>query len=149
MIDYFTSNIWLLWVIVCVIFLIAEVSTGTIYVLCFAVGALFGMIASLIGVPFWVQIVVFAIFTVASVYWVRPVLFERLHRKADVRLSNVEAMVGREGKVIDTIEAGESGYVKIDGDEWKAVTPDGSEIEVGTKVRVVSMESIVITVERI
>ena len=37
----------------------------------------------------------------------------------------------------------------IDGDDWKAVSADGSAIAQGTPVRVVGRESIIITVETI
>ena len=39
MIDYLSENLWLLWTLVCVLALILEVSSGTFYLLCFAVGA--------------------------------------------------------------------------------------------------------------
>jgi membrane protein implicated in regulation of membrane protease activity len=146
MIDYFTSNLWLFWVIVCVLCLILEVSSGTFYILCFAIGAFFSIVSSCIGIPFWAQVIVFAVFSVLSIFCVRPLAIRYLHRGEDKRESNVDALIGRIGIVIDRIEEGGSGYVKIDGDEWKAVTTDGSAIEKGAKVKVISMESIVVTV---
>ena len=41
------------------------------------------------------------------------------------------------------------GRVLIDGDDWKACAIDNEAIAKGTKVRVVKMESIIITVEKI
>jgi membrane protein implicated in regulation of membrane protease activity len=146
MVEYFTSNLWLFWVIICVICLILEVSSGTFYIMCFAIGSIFSVAASLIDVPFWGQVVVFAVFSALSIFCVRPLAIKYLHRGEDKRASNVDALIGRVGTVIDAIEAGGSGYVKIDGDEWKAVTQDGLAIAKGNKVKVVSMDSIVVTV---
>ena len=65
------------------------------------------------------------------------------------RKSNVDALIGRQGKVIETIPQGECGYVKIDGDEWRSVSADGQEIPAGTTVQVVSRDSIILTVDTI
>jgi membrane protein implicated in regulation of membrane protease activity len=146
MIEYFTSNLWLFWVVICVLCLIMEVSSGTFYIMCFAIGAIFSIVSSLIGMPFWLQVIIFAVFSTLCIFFVRPFALKYLHRGEDRRASNVEALIGRVGIVIDAIEAGGSGYVKIDGDEWKAVTSDGTAIAKGEKVKVVSMESIVVTV---
>ena len=51
--------------------------------------------------------------------------------------------------VIEEVQPQRSGYVKVDGDEWRAVSADGSLIKRGEKVRIVKMESIVATVERV
>ncbi len=148
MTDYFLHNLWLLWTLVGVIALIFEVSSGTFYLLCFALGAACSVVAALAGLPFWVQVLVFAIATVLSVFAVRPLAVRYLHTTADERLSNADALMGREGRVTEKITEGGSGYVRIDGDEWKAVSTDGT-IETGERVRVVGRESIVITVERV
>ncbi len=148
MTNYIVHNLWLLWTLVGVMALILEVTSGTFYLLCFALGAVCSVIAALMGLPLWVQVLVFAIATVLSVFALRPLAVRYLHTTADERLSNADALIGREGRVIEKITEGGPGYVRIDGDEWKAVSNDGT-IEIGEKVKVVSRESIVITVERL
>jgi putative membrane protein len=64
-------------------------------------------------------------------------------------LSNADALIGRIGVVIADIPAGASGYVKVDGDEWRAVSQNGMAITSGNKVEIVSRESIIITVKLI
>ena len=71
------------------------------------------------------------------------------HKKGHERKSNAEALIGRIGKVTDAIPENGYGYVQIDGDSWKAHTPDGQSVEVGMKVKVLNMDSIIITVKRI
>lgn len=72
-----------------------------------------------------------------------------LHRGEEERKSNADALEGREGVVIEEVQPQRSGYVKVDGDEWRAVSADGSLIKRGERVRIVKMESIVATVERV
>ena len=74
---------------------------------------------------------------------------QAIHRGADDRKSNADALIGQIGEVSQTIIAGDYGRVKLDGDDWKAEAPTSTEnIEVGTKVKVVGRESIILKVER-
>ena len=147
MIDYLTTNFWLLWTLVCVVALILEVSSGTFYLMCFAIGAVGAVMVSLMGTPLWLQVLVFSAISAVSVFCVRPLLGKCLQPVQKERLSNASALVGRQGVVIEPISAERSGYVRVDGDEWRAVTADGTMIERGVNVRIIAMNSIVVTVE--
>lgn len=147
MIDYLTTNFWLLWTLVCVVALILEVSSGTFYLMCFAIGAVGAVMVSLMGTPLWLQVLVFSAISAVSVFCVRPLLVKCLHPVQKERLSNASALVGRQGVVIEPISAERPGYVRVDGDEWRAVTADGTMIERGVNVRITAMNSIVVTVE--
>lgn len=146
MIDYLISNLWLIWTLICVLALILEVSSGTFYLMCFAIGAAFSIVVSLFATPFWLQVLVFAVASAVCVFCVRPFAVRYLHPSHDDRTSNADALIGREGIVIEPISLEKPGYVKVDGDEWRAVTADGSSIANGTLVRIVSMDSIIVTV---
>ena len=39
MIEYLTSNLWLIWIIISILCLILELSSGDFFILCFAIGA--------------------------------------------------------------------------------------------------------------
>ncbi len=147
MIDYLTTNFWLLWTFVCVVALILEVSSGTFYLMCFAIGAVGAVVVSLMGTPLWLQVLVFSAISAVSVFCVRPLLVKCLHPVQKERLSNASALVGRQGVVIEPISAERPGYVRVDGDEWRAVTADGTMIERGETVRITAINSIIVTVE--
>lgn len=147
MIDYLSENLWLLWTLICVLALILEVSSGTFYLLCFAVGAAVAIVSSFFAIPLWAQVLVFVIFSCLCVFCVRPVVVKYLHTDRRNRKSNADALLGREGVVIESIIAEKPGYVRIDGDEWRAVSKDGNNINKGAIVKVVARESIVVTVE--
>jgi len=147
MIQYFTSNLWLVWVIISIVCLILELSSGDFFILCFAIGAAVSAIVAGCGASLTWQIVIFAVVSALSLLLVRPTLIKKLHKPHRERLSNAEAMLGQEGRVSEDIVAGGYGRVAIDGDDWKARSADDSAIAQGCRVRVVGMDSIIVTVE--
>ena len=149
MIEYFTSNLWLIWVIVSILCLILELSSGDFFILCFAIGAAVAAIVAGCGMSLTWQIISFAVISALSLLLVRPALIKKLHKPNRERLSNADAIVGQVGRVSESIEAGGYGRVAIDGDDWKSTSVGGVAIEKGTRVRVVKMDSIILTVEPI
>ena len=87
-----------------------------------------------------------AVFSVLSIYYLRPSLVALLNHDADRRVSNADAIIGRTGEVTEAIKAGGYGRVKLDGDDWKAQSDCAADLEIGTKVRIVGRESIIIKV---
>ncbi len=148
MIDYFAANLWQLWVLITVLCLILELTSGDLFILCFSIGALVTAVISAIGLGFYGQLAVFVVASVLSIFFVRPSLVKRLHGRKKERLSNADALMGRIGRVSEAIEKDGYGRVAIDGDDWKAVSADGSYVPLGQNVRVVGRESIIITVEK-
>ena len=148
MIDYLSSNLWLVWTLICVLALILEVSSGTFYLMCFAVGAACSIITSLFPTPLWVQVLVFAVASAVCVFCVRPCVVKYVHPGHDNRVSNADALIGRTGTVIEPITPEKAGYVKVDGDEWRAVTDDGEIIPKGEEVVIRKRDSIIVTVTK-
>lgn len=148
MIDYFFQNLWLVWTIVTFACLILELSSGDFYITCFAIGAIVAIVSALVEFPLWGQVVVWAVCSVLSIWLVRPHLIKALHKGADSRKSNADALLGQVGVVSESIVAGGFGRVKLDGDDWKSEAPHAtSDLPVGTKVRVIGRESIILSVE--
>jgi hypothetical protein len=78
---------------------------------------------------------------------IKPVMKKYAYSKKAIKM-NAGGLVGRIGKVKEEInETENTGCVAIDGDLWKCITVTGDIIKVGEKVRVVSIDSIVLTVE--
>ena len=149
MIEYFASNMWQMWVIIAVICLILELMNGDFFIMCFAIGGVCSSIAAAVGGNIYEQLAVFAITSVLSLFFVRPAALRYLHKNEDTRVSNADALIGQTGRVSEPIVADGFGRVAIDGDDWKALSIDGQPIEKDARVRVVSRESIIITVERV
>ena len=147
MIEYLLANMWQIWAVIAIVCLILELSSGDFFIICFSIGAVFAIISAVLGLSIYWQIFIFAIFSLLSVLFVRPVALRWLHKNEPNKPSNADALIGRTGKVTETIPAGDNGYVQIDGDLWKAVSNSDTEIAVGTTVRVIWRESTIITVE--
>ena len=148
MIDYLSQHLWQMWAVVAVVCLILELTAGDFFIMCFSIGAVFATIAAACGIGFYWQLVIFALFTLISLFLVRPVALRYLHKNDQYRESNADAIIGRRGRVVEAIEAGGYGRVAIDGDVWKAFSTSQEVVPVGTYVRVVNRESTIITVER-
>ena len=145
MLTFFSTNLWLLWLIVSLACLVIELSSGDFYFICFSLGGLVSIIFAACDAPFIAQLLSWVIASVLCLVFVRPSLVKRLHNRKE-RKSNADALIGRSGKVTTAIPADGYGYVQIDGDQWRSLSADGAEIPVGTTVSVVSRDSIVLTV---
>ena len=148
MIEYLAQHLWQMWAVIAVVCLILELMAGDFFIICFSIGAVFAAIMAAVGGGIYLQLLMFAVFTLISLFWFRPFAQRYLHKGEDNRVSNAEALLGRQGRVIETVKAGGFGRVQIDGDIWKAVTNETQDIPEGATVRVVGRESTIITVER-
>ena len=147
MIEFLSQHLWQMWAVIAVLCLILELTAGDFFIICFSIGAVFAAACAAMGGNFYWQMIVFAALTLVSLFLVRPFALRYLHRNEEQRVSNADALIGRKGRVVETIEKGGFGRVAIDGDVWKAVAINDDKIPEGTSVRVVSRESIIITVE--
>lgn len=146
MIDYILGNIWQLWTVIAIICLVVELCSGDFYFVSFSIGAAVTAIAAALGCPFGWSLGVFALASVLSLFFIRPMLLKKLH--TDTTVTNADAIIGKRGRVTETIKANDYGRVSVGGDDWKAQSDDGSAIEKGALVTVINRESIIITVEK-
>ena len=149
MIEYLAQHLWQLWSVVAIVCLILELMAGDFFIICFSIGAFFAAVTAALGGGIYLQLLVFAVFTLVSLFWVRPFAQRYLHKGEDNRVSNADALMGRQGRVVEPVKADGFGRVQIDGDVWKAVTNEPQDIAAGTNVRVVGRESTIITVETV
>jgi membrane protein implicated in regulation of membrane protease activity len=146
MLDYFAQHMWQMWAILAVVCLILELTAGDFFIICFSIGSVFAAITAALGGGIYLQLLMFAVFTLISLFWVRPFAQRYLHKGEDNRVSNADALIDRQGRVVETVKADGFGRVQIDGDIWKAVTNEPADIPEGRNVRVVGRESTIITV---
>lgn len=141
-------EVWHIWVIASLLMIILEVFTSGFVVFCFAFGGLLAALAAGLGAGLGWQIAAFAVGSALAFFFIRPIVMKLFFRKGDTA-TNTDALIGRTATVSEPIDAqANTGRVKIDGDDWKAESEDGSRIEAGTKVTVVSRESIILTVRK-
>lgn len=129
------------WLIVGVIFAVAEALTVGLVTIWFTGGAVAALIAALLGASTPVQVVLFLIVSIGLLVTTRKIFVKKL--KTGKTKTNVDALVGEEAKVLTEIKPFEPGSVKLKGQEWTAVAKDDNlTIAPGEVVKVVAIEGV-------
>lgn len=137
----FDTWAWIAWLVLILVFLVVEMLTGELTFLMLSVGSVVGLAADLVGAPLWLQVVLAALAAGALLTFLRPPLLRRLHRGADTRPSNVEALLGLEGLVLSRMSPSVAGQVKLaNGDVWTARAETDTRIDPATRVEVVRID---------
>ncbi|MBO8445207.1 MAG: NfeD family protein [Bacteroidetes bacterium] len=140
-------EIWHIWVIVALVLVVVEIFTQGFAVLCLAFGAGAAAIAAACSAELTGQLIWFSVVTLISFVLVRPMLLKFFRKGRAGRESGTAALKGREAVVSERISvADNTGRVAVDGDDWKAVSADGSVIEKGTRVTVLEVDSVILKV---
>jgi membrane protein implicated in regulation of membrane protease activity len=141
---------WHIWVIVALVFVIVEIFTTGFAVMCISFGCLFGAAVSLFELDVKWQLLAFAVGTVLAFLTVRPLVYKFFYKKGQEVKTNAEALVGRRAIVTERVgDEMHPGRVKVDGDDWKAISLDTEPIEVGDTVEIMAINSIIVTVKKI
>ena len=130
------------WVIVAIVFAVAEVMTVAFFAVFLTIGALAAAVVSLLGFGLLVQAIVLGVIGVAGIMIARPFFVERLHMGRGTLRSGAESMVGQQAILLEPIlGVGQPGHVKIAGELWPALTEDGSPVPANTLVVVTALRS--------
>ena len=143
-------DIWLYWVIFALILFIIEMFTAGFAVICLSIGAGGAAIAAATDATLEVQLLTFAIVSLVALAGVRPLLKRLFYRDGEKVATNSSAMVGKHGIVCSDVDGdNESGRVIIEGVDWRAKSLDGDTIPKGTRVVVVAIDSVVLTIKKL
>ena len=142
-----------IWALTAVGFYIGEMATaGSFFALPFALGATLAAILAFVGVGVtWEWIAFVVVSGVASaILW--P-LAKRLDRRG-VRPEGTPGSrrwIGLRAEVIESIPSGfaQTGLIRLEREQWRAESADGSPIEAGTVVQVVRIDGTRAIVERV
>ena len=143
---------WLIWLIVAALLIIVELFTSLVATFCLAVGCLFSMVVSLLDMGLEAQLMSLIVGTIIAFVAFAPIVrrWQKRHEGCDsTGLSNMDALKGRVVEVIEAIPEHGTGRVRVDGDRWQARCVDDSEVAVGTRVRIVGYDSIILEVEKL
>lgn len=135
------------WLAVAALAAVVEALSAGLITVWFVLGALIAFAAAMLGAPLTVQIAIFLVVSIACLVLLRPVILR--HRNSGP--SAEPDMIGQTAVVVEPIDSAKaSGRVETgDHMSWLARSADGSVIEAGAEVRVVSRESVKLIVERI
>jgi membrane protein implicated in regulation of membrane protease activity len=131
---------WLIWLIVSVGLVIAEIFSLDLVLIMFAAGAAAAAGTAAFTDNLFVEALVFAIVSVLALVVARPVMQRRLHPIGDGSRTGIEAIKGSSAVVLEKVDE-HSGLVKIGGEEWTARVFDATQVlEPGQKVQVIDIK---------
>ncbi len=130
------------WLALMIVFLVVEASCPIHLVsVWFAVGALAATVASMLGGPIWLQVVLFIAVSAALLALMWPLVRKYLNPR--ITPTNVDSIIGTAGHVTADIDNdGAHGQVKLGAMEWSARSTSGAPIPKGTLVRVDRVEGV-------
>lgn len=138
---------YIIWLIIGIILFGIEIFTSGFAFICLSIGALTAAIPAYLGEEFKIELLIFAIATLLSFIIVRPICLKIFARKSTTIETNANAMLGKEVPVIEDIDQAKgTGLIKIYGEIWKAIKEDDQIIKAGDKVKIVKIDSTILTV---
>ncbi|HEV7374602.1 MAG TPA: NfeD family protein [Pyrinomonadaceae bacterium] len=148
------SLTWIIWTVLGVILIIAEVFTPGFVLLWFGIGALAAALAGLLGIASLpLQFLIFALVSVSLTAASRTIFvnyFSREREGNDLKMG-VDALPGKVGTVVSSSKGAlHEGAVKVYGSTWTAYPAEGEEpLEAGERVTVERIQGASIYVRRI
>lgn len=141
-------EVWHIWIIFAVLLFIAEIFTPTFLMACLALGCITAGISSYFDYGLKIQLLSFSIGTLIGFFGVRPFMLKYAHRNSDKIKTNIEALVGKVGRVTVTIDSSQNqGRVTVEGDDWRAETENNEIINEGERVEVLKINSTILIVK--
>jgi membrane protein implicated in regulation of membrane protease activity len=144
-----TGFAWLVWLGLILLFLVIEVFTLDLTFLMIAIGSVGGLLSSLLGVPWFLQLLIAAVLSLLLIFAVRPPLIRRLRRNSDPALTLVAALIGAKGTVSTSFTGGQGQVRLSNGEVWTARVDSASHASpvIGDHVVVVAIEGATAIVE--
>lgn len=123
---------------------VVEVFTLDFIFIMLAAGAAGGLVAALLGAPWWLSAIVAAGVALLLLSLVRPRVLGALDKNADPHRTNIDGLIGLRGTVAVAFTASSPGQVRLsNGETWTArlspASPDRTP-PLGTPVVVESIE---------
>ena len=117
-----------IWLILCIVFIVAEAATTALISVWFAVGAAAALVASIFTNSPVVQFVVFALVSAVTLAVMVPTLVKRRASKKPPVTNGSQLTVGKRGVVLKAIVPGSIGRVRVDG--LDSPLPEGAPCQV-------------------
>ena len=122
----------IIWVVIMAIGIIVESQTSELVSIWFAISSAVAIVCAIAGLDIVVQVAVFAILTLVLLIATRPFV-KKLTKNTKVS-TNADRLIGMVGKVTKDIEPDERGLVKVEYQEWTAISVNNQFVPCGTKV---------------
>lgn len=146
--------LWIAWVILGLILVVAEVFTSGFVLLWFGIGALVAAFAGIVGVDsLAIQFLIFAVVSIGLTAASRTIFVNYFSREktGDSLRTGMDSLPGKIGTVVSSSRGAlNEGAVKVFGSTWTAYPAEGEEpLEAGERVCVEKMEGASLYVRRV
>lgn len=137
-----------IWLIALAIFIIIEIATLGLTTVWFAFGAAAAFVVCIAGGGIPLQLLLFIIASLASLFAVRPYVARKF--TSERIKTNYSSLIGMEAKVTEKIDNfNQTGTAVINGLEWTArAENDKSIIEAGAKVNIMDVQGVKLIVKK-
>lgn len=137
----------IVWLVIAVLFFVIEIVTPTIFMFaCIGVGAIAAAVTLKLGGSYWLSWFSFIAVGLLGILVSRP-LAEKFSG-ASARQAHVDALIGKRGRVIKTIDPTNlEGAVVVEREEWRSEAEE--RIEAGATVEVVAVEGVHLKVKKV
>ena len=138
---------WQILITIGIIAFIVEIFTAGFISGSIGIGLLFSAVGNYFGLETKWQILLFSFGVALTFFLIRPIITKYGYRKNKIK-TNQDALIGKSGTVTQEINNTQNtGRVSIDGDDWKSKTENYEIIKIGTIIKVVTIESIILIVK--
>ena len=129
-----------IWIIAAAVLFIGEMLSLSFFLLPFAIGAVVAAILNAVGLDLVWQVVVFIVVSIIALFALRP-FARRITKKASDVKAGAERLVGMNGAVIEGRSKAREFRVMVGGEPWNASTSEGTDLEPGTPIEVLAVNS--------
>lgn len=130
--------VWI-WLAVTIVAIVIELITPELVSLWFAVGGIVGIVFSFIpGLPWWGEVIIFAIVSMALLLSVRPVLKKYFHHRSVA--TNADRIIGKEVRMLSHADFDNLGSAKIGDVVWSVKSENETSLLENEIVRVVAVD---------
>lgn len=127
---------WEFWLVATVVLLAGEILTAGFLLGALTPGTVLAAIVAALGGGMNLQLFAFVVGTICGFLLIRPIFMRKVMDGGEP--SNVDALVGTDAEVTETIFSNQPGRVKVVSEEWRARS--SREILAGERVQVLSVE---------
>ncbi len=138
---------WQLLIIAGIVFIIIEIFTPVMFFLNLALACFLTAIVALFILDWNILVPVFAVSSIIFLLFLRPLLV-KTRSNGDRKTGVDEKYIGKIAKVVETVTSN-SGVISLYDERWNARSNLGEEIPVGSEVKIVRNESLMLFVEKI
>ena len=130
--------VWI-WLAVTIIAIVIELITPELVSLWFAIGGIVGIVFSFIpGLPWWGEIIIFAVVSMVLLLSVRPVLKKYFHQKKIA--TNTDRIIGQDVRMLTQADFDNLGSAKIGDVVWSVKSENDTSLLENEIVRIVAVE---------